>query len=190
MEWKDFLTHPEVIEYSGHELPGKYLFLKTLYEIVAGLNGYRGWVITMVKYSTGNSILDNDQDWFSQWDVVAKAWPPSSLKDIPADVQDWVSRWNPFVEEWLSSLRVIQQRYAIETVDDTEWPTLIDMLTTIPAEVSRQYFEVQALTLPDDKLTKDFVMGLTACVEGVVSICNYIREKEYIKLWKYPDRES
>jgi hypothetical protein len=190
MEWKEFLTHPEVVEHSGHELPGKYLFLKTLHEIVAWLNGYRGWIITMVKYSTGNSILDNDQDWFSKWDVVAKTWPPSSLKYIPDDVQSWVSHWNPFVEKWLSNLIFFRESYVTETADDIEWPTLIDKLATIPAEVSLQYFETQTLTLPDDKLAKDFVMGLTACIGRVVYICNCIQDKAYINLWKYPDNED
>lgn len=176
MEWKEFLTHPEVVAYPHHELPGKYLFLKTLHEIVAGLNGYKIGVVTIVKHSTGKSVLDNDQDWFSQWDTVAQAWPLSSLKDIPDDVQDWISRWNPFVEKWLSNLMSLQQRYATEIADDIEWPALIDRLGTVPMEVSLQYAEAQTLTLPDDKFANAFVRGLTTSVGQVVHICNCIRD--------------
>ncbi|MCP4373321.1 MAG: hypothetical protein GY797_35260 [Deltaproteobacteria bacterium] len=190
MKWEEFLTHPEIAKYSGDESPSKYLFLKTLHEIIAGLNGYRGWVITIVKYSTGNNILGNNQDWFSQWDIVAKTWPPSSLKEIPDDVQDWVAHWNPFVEKWLSNLIPLRQRYGTETADNIDWPALIGILATIPTGASLQYSEAQVLTLPEDKVTKHFVTGITASVSQVVYICNCIQNKEYITLWKYPHSEE
>ena len=189
MHWDDFLTHSEVARNYNGESPGKYLFLKTLHEIIAGLNGYKGWVLTQTQIAFGNNILDNTQNLFAQWDTVVKMWSQASQGNIPTDVQNWVSHWNPIIDQWLIKLMFLKQQYESDVTDNADWASLINELTTIPDKISIQNEEAQILTIPNDEQEKIFIVGLRSCIANVNKICVYIREKEYIKLLKFPDEE-
>ena len=189
MHWNDFITHSEVRGTYNQESPGKYLFLKTLHEIIAGLNGYKGWVLSQTHISFGNNVLDNTQNLFTQWDTVVKVWSQVSQENTANDVQIWVSHWNPIIDQWLIKLMFLKQQYESDVTDNVDWASLINELTTIPDKISLQNEEAQILTIPNDEQEKIFVVGLKSCIAKVSKICVYIREKEYIKLWKFPHEE-
>jgi len=189
MKWNDFLTHPEVTRIYNGESPGKYLFFKTLHEIIAGLNGYKGWVLTQVKISLGDNAFNDNQKWFVQWNAVAKMWSQTSQENIPKDVQDWVSHWNHDVDQWLIKLIFLKKQYESDVTDNADWSSLIDELITISDKISLQNDEAQKLTVPIGEQEKMFVIGLKNCVARVSKICVYIRDKEYVKLWKFPEDE-
>ncbi len=189
MKWNDFLTHSEVAGSQNIESPGKYLFLKTLHELIAGLNGYKGWVLTQVKISLGDNVLDNNQNWFTQWGTVIKMWTQTSQGNIPNDVNNWVSNWNPIIDQWLTKLMLLKRQYESDVIDNENWESLINELITIPDKISLQNDEAQILTVPDSEQEKIFVVGIINCIANVNKVCVYIKDKEYVKLWNFPHEE-
>ncbi len=189
MKWNDFLTHSEVAGSQNIESPGKYLFLKALHEIIAGLNGYKGWVLTQAKISLGDNVLNNNQNWFTQWDIVVKMLSQTSQGNIPNDVQNWVLYWNPIIDQWLTKLTFLKHQYESNVTDNGNWSSLINELIKIPDKISLQHDEAQRLTIPDGEQEKMFVVGLISCIANVNKVCVYIQDKEYLKLWKFPDEE-
>lgn len=157
MEWKEFLEHPQVANFTYQGEQGEYLFGIVLHDSLHAINNYRA-SITLAQQ-----------------------------ENLPKEIRNWISKSDANIDIWLRQLYSIEkQHYKSEhSTHQTVWKELIAKVGTMISEVSIIIADFDALPQITTKHNNFALVDMALdSLRDLQQIHFDIRNKEYLKLWK------
>ncbi len=188
MTWEDFLEHPSVTRFQLTDNAEKFLYFKTIHEILAGTTNYIGGMFILVGFVGKFEFTEGWQEILQHWENIDFRFP------VSPEVKAWITKWNPVIQSWRGSLLHLQTLYHYSTPEETstvDWQKLIDEIGDIVQGIERLSVEENSLTLSIDPSSKKIVQMIqSAGIERISSIFQFIRSKDYLQIWLYPIKDE